>query len=414
VRGVVWLLLLAVVAVVAALTFGRNDGLVSFYWGGWRADVSLNLFLLALLALGAAALLALQALLALLQLPRRAAQWRALQRERAAQGALREALAESYGARYARSHKAALRALTLHHDGAGTDVEFAQLAHLVAASGLHRLGDRARRDEQLRNLAALRRGSGQGTRADDGARLAAVEWALDDGDAERAAALLSELPPGVARRMQALRLRLRAARLARRPLQALQTARLLAKHQAFSAEVARGLLRSLASEALDDAHDAEQLRQAWQQLDAADRRDPYVAARAAERAVGLGLAAEARAWLRPHWEALARLDDDARERLALATAHAAAGVESDWLPLLDAAVREHRPQPAIQAAVGLLFAERQLWGKARPLLESAAADAALTLPLRRMAWLKLAGLAREQGDDEGAARCDRAAAALGA
>ncbi len=93
-RLIVWLLLLAAAAVVAALTFGRNDGLVSIFWGGWRADLSLNLFLLGLLAAGAVILLAMQALMALWQLPRRAAEWRALQRERAAQAALREALSD--------------------------------------------------------------------------------------------------------------------------------------------------------------------------------------------------------------------------------------------------------------------------------------------------------------------------------
>ena len=45
-RTVIWLVLLFAVAVVAALTLGSNDGLASFYWNGWRLDVSLNLFLL--------------------------------------------------------------------------------------------------------------------------------------------------------------------------------------------------------------------------------------------------------------------------------------------------------------------------------------------------------------------------------
>ena len=44
-RSIIWLVLLCAVAVVAATTFGRNDGLVSLYWGGWRLDLSLNLFL---------------------------------------------------------------------------------------------------------------------------------------------------------------------------------------------------------------------------------------------------------------------------------------------------------------------------------------------------------------------------------
>ena len=48
-RGIIWLVLLFVVAVVAATTLGRNDGLVSIYFGAWRTDLSLNLFLLAML-----------------------------------------------------------------------------------------------------------------------------------------------------------------------------------------------------------------------------------------------------------------------------------------------------------------------------------------------------------------------------
>ncbi|MFX8160640.1 hypothetical protein ABTL01_19970, partial [Acinetobacter baumannii] len=89
-------------------------------------------------------------------------------------------------------------------------------------------------------------------------------------DASRALSLLGELAPGVARRTQALRLRLQASRLARQPLDALRPARLLAKHQAFSKAAAQGLLRSLAFEALDGARDVDQLRSVWQQLDSAD------------------------------------------------------------------------------------------------------------------------------------------------
>ena len=47
-RAVIWFTLLFVAAVVAATTLGANDVLVSFYWDGWRIDVSLNLFLLSL------------------------------------------------------------------------------------------------------------------------------------------------------------------------------------------------------------------------------------------------------------------------------------------------------------------------------------------------------------------------------
>ena len=47
-RLAIWFVLLFAVAVVAATAFGTNDGLASFYWSGWRLDLSLNLFLLLL------------------------------------------------------------------------------------------------------------------------------------------------------------------------------------------------------------------------------------------------------------------------------------------------------------------------------------------------------------------------------
>ena len=73
---VVWLVLLFAAAVVAALTLGANDGLASFYWAGWRIDLSLNLFLLLLIAGCFALVTAIQAIESLTTLPRRARQWR--------------------------------------------------------------------------------------------------------------------------------------------------------------------------------------------------------------------------------------------------------------------------------------------------------------------------------------------------
>jgi HemY protein len=98
-RGLIWVLLLFVVAVVAATTLGRNDGLVSLYWGGWRTDLSLNLFVLAVLGSCAALMLAVQAINRVVSLPQRAGEWRALRKERAAHAALREAQVELHAAR---------------------------------------------------------------------------------------------------------------------------------------------------------------------------------------------------------------------------------------------------------------------------------------------------------------------------
>lgn len=411
-RVVVWLILLFAAAVVAALTLGDNDGLVTFYWGGWRLDLSLNFFVLAAVGAGLATMSVVQATSALIGLPQRAREWRALRYERAAHAALREALTEYFSGRYTRSHKAAMRALAIRGDAAAVSAEheFQTLARLLAAGSLHRLQDRARRDELLqRVLDPARRIQAP---VDEGARLLAAEWALDDRDELRAQALLAELPPGVARRSQALRLKLRAARLGNRHTDALHTARLLANHQAFSTVAAQGLLRSLAFEVIDAAHDIDQLRRAWLQLDSADRHDPFVAARAARRAAALDATGDGRLWLQPLWERMAELGPEGRAQVALALLQAVQGIGTDWLPRVEAAQRAHPVEGAVQAAAGGVLMACQLWGKARRPLELAAQDAALEARARRLAWRLLAKLAREESDDERAANCDRAAAAI--
>jgi HemY protein len=414
-KGVIWLLLLAVVAVVAASMLGPNDGLVSIYWGGWRTDLSLNLAVLLLLASGAVVLLAVQALNSLVSLPRRASQWRALRRERAAEAALREAQAEYFAGRYGRAQKAAQRALVLQDDAEalGADARFRLLARLLAAGSLHRLQDRKRRDTMIERALADSPGKGAAASVgDDAVRLLAAEWALDDRDASRALEMLDALPPGAARRTQALRLRLQAARLARQPMEALHTARLLANHNAFSPLVAQTLLRSLAADTLETAHDLQQLRRLWNQFDVHDRRDAQVVARAAQRAAVLGGTDDARQWLRPFWDRLAELPREDRDAVALALADARAGIGSDWLPRLESAAQAFGHEPALVAAVGMAFAERQLWGKARPLLEQAAASPGLATPVRRRAWRLLSELARGEGDEARAQAHERSAAAL--
>lgn len=414
-RTIIWFLLLFAVAVVAATTLGTNDGLVSVYWGSWRVDTSLNLFILALVGTCFALVTIIQALSSLTGLPQRAHEWRVARRDRTAQAALRDALAQYFGGRYSRAQTAAQRALAIQSDtpDLAQDNEFTVLGHLLAAGSAHRLQDRAKRDEQLARALELSRSSQAARSAEEGARLLAAEWALDDRDASRALDLLADLPPGVARRTHALRLKLQATRLGRQPQEALKTARMLAKHQGFSKIAAQGLLRSLAAESLATAHDFDQLRRIWLQFDNADRRDPVVAAGAATRAARLGAPEEGRAWLRPFWDRLGELSADERAAVSQGLVASLSGIGPDWLQRLEAAAQAFPREPAIALAVGSALAERRLWGKARMLLETAADDAALSTEQRRQAWLALARLADEEGDHERAVHCFEAAALLG-
>jgi len=414
-RAVIWLLLLFAVAVVAAATLGTNDGLVTIYWGTYRLDASLNLFLLALAGTCFALVSMIQAVNSLTGLPQRAHEWRVARRDRVAQAALRDALAQYFGGRYSRAQSAAQRALAIQADtpDLAQDNEFTVLGHLLAAGSAHRLQDRVKRDEQLKRALDLARTSYAARSAEEGARLLAAEWALDDRDAARAFDILADLPPGVSRRTHALRLKLQAARLGQRPQEALKTARLLAKHQGFSKIAALGLLRSLAAESLATAHDIDQLRRIWLQFDSADRRDAVVAASAATRAAALGGPEEGRAWLRPFWDRMGELSSDDRTVVAQGLIAALPGIGPEWLQRLEAAAQSFPREPAIAHAVGSALAERGLWGKARQLLESAAEDARLSVHDRRRACLSLARLAEQESDTERAGHCYEAAARLG-
>ena len=412
-RAVVWAVLLFAVAVVAATTLGTNDGLVSVAWGGWRADLSLNLFVLIILGACFLVMGAVRAVDSLLTLPTRAAEWRALQRERAAQRALREAYLEYDSARYLRAQRAAERVLgfTRGEPPVPEADEISLLALLVLAASLHRLQDREGRQRALEQALALT-GRARGRPGADAALLRAAAWSLEDRDAATAQRLLESLPPGVSRRTHALRLRLQAARLAAQPAEALKTARLLAKHQAFPEAATQGLLRTLCTQVVDAAHDADQLRQAWSTLEAAERRDPLVVAHAVRRAARLGALADGRAWARPVWDRMAELSSEERSALALAFCECLEGIGQDWLAPMEQALSAVPADAAIAAAVGMTFAGRGLWGKAAAPLERSARAAQLPGDVRRRAWRLLAEAARGAGDEARALACQQQASVI--
>lgn len=413
-RLVVGFVLLFVVAVVAASLLGTNDGLVTLTWRAWRAELSLNLFLLILIVGGAVAVSAVLALRSLLTLPQRAREWRTGRRDRVAQAALRDALAQYFGGRYSRAQRSAQRALAIQGDTPDLpqDNDFSVLAHLLAAGSAHRLQDRARRDAGLQQALDITRRSLAARPAQEGARLLGAEWALDDRDPDRALDHLGQLPPGAARRTQSLRLRLSAARQARQPLEALRTARLLAKHQGFPRAGAQGLLRSLAFEALDAARDMDQLRRAWSQLDVADRRDAWVAARAATRAAAFGAAEEARAWLLPFWGDLAARAAEERAELCEALVRACDGIGADWLARVESLAQQWPNDGPLALAAGVVCQRRGLWGVARRYLQQAADDPQVSPALRRRAWRELASQALADGELERAAAAHAKAAAI--
>lgn len=425
-RAALWFLALFAVAVAVALFAGNNQGTVTVFWPPYRIDFSLNLVLLVLLAGFVALHVALRAIAVLLEMPRQARRWRAQQRERATHAALLDAIAHQMSGRFIRARKAAEAALVrekaLVASGAslGHAVQLRALSHLVAAESAQALQNRGQRDEHLHEALAqtASRGTPMLQELREGAQLRAAHWAIEDRDAQAALGWLTGLPQGAGRRTLALRIKLKAARLAQQTQEALETARLLAKHGAFSAMAAQSIVRGLASELIAGAHDPAQLERVWQTLDASERAMPELAIQAAQRMVALqGDHATARAWLLPVWERVleqpGRLADAQRVRLVRALEGGLASVDDqadrDWLARIEAAQQRLPGDASLQYLAGMACMRRQLWGKAQQLL-SQSTHGLQDAGLLRSAWRALAELAEQRGDAAAAAQAWKRAA----
>jgi HemY protein len=413
-RAALWLLALFGIAVAVALFAGNNQGTVTLFWPPYRVDLSLNMVLL-VLVLGFVTLhAALRALDAMLSLPRQAHRWRLQQRERSMHAALLDAFAQMLAGRFLRARKAALAALdqeqALRQEGETPPHghQIRALAHMVAAETSHALQDRALRDhyfELALNHAKEKRHVAQ--ELHEGAHMRAARWSLDDRDADASLERLAQLPLGAARRTLALRIRLKASRLAGRTRDALDTARLLGKHRAFSADAARSLVRGLAIELIQQAHDPAQLQAAWLSLDASDRAMPEVALQAAHRLALLeGDNAQVRQWLQPVWQQFVDLPSSLNEvqaqRLVSTLEASLDGTDAAWLARIESAQQANPRNARLQYLAGMACAQRQLWGKAQQLLAQAAPQLQ-DARLRRNAWSKLAELAEQRNDTTAAA-----------
>ena len=422
-RAAFWLLALFAIAVATALVAGNNQAVVTIFWPPHRVDVSFNLMVLLLAGFFFVLHVALRALSAVVSLPLQARAWRAQQKERAMYGALMDALAHQLAGRYIRAARSAQTALAQQASLAQTAALSGQagghsasrssqlqaLAHLLVAESAQSLQNKALRDQQStvpRHAQEVR----------EGVQLRAARWALDDRDASAGLDWLTQLPQGAARRTLALRLKLKAARQLRQTAQALETARLLAKHRAFSPAAAQSMVRGLALELLGDAHDPAQLQQAWLLLDNSERDMPEVVVHAASRLSALhGDVALARTWLLRVWERAMQpqsdISDGLRIKLINVLESGLASLDAAWLARIEAA-QMGRPRDAnVQYLAGMAFLSRQLWGKATQLLSQSVSnlqDAAL----QRNAWRALAVLAEQRDDPEAAAHAYKRAASL--
>ena len=426
-RAALWLISLFALAAAAAWLAGHNQGTVTLFLAPYRVDFSLNLVLLVLSLVVLVVVLAQQALSALLSLPKQAKRWRLQQKERAAHAAMLDSISQFMAGRFLRARKSAQSALekeTLLRDAGlllDHSVSLRTVAHIMVAESAHALQDRELRQTHWQEaMQSAKEGqSSERQTLTEGAQLRAARWLLDDRDAAGSLGLLQTLAPASSRRMVAMRLQLKAARLAGQPAKALDTALLLAKHRAFTPATSNSLVRSLILEWLMHTHDADAVQRLWLSLTPAQRNMPDLAAEAALRLVALGgSSAVARPWLQPLWAALqspqqSNWTSDQLTRMVQAMEVSVADVHAadarQWLARIETA-QQAQPQDARwQYLAGMVCLRHQLWGKAQSLLTQAVKG--LQAPaLKRQAWCALAELAEQRQEPEAAAQAWKQAA----
>ncbi len=425
IKGVFWLVGLFAAAVALALLMGQNGATITLFWAPYRVDMSFNLVLGGVLLLFLLLYVTLRSLATLRALPQQAHRWRLQQRERVVNAAVLDALSHQLAGRYVRARSAARQAIeqldTAASQGAESVARQSQVlatAHLLAAEATHTLQDHGTRDKHLAQaLSPVAGGGSEQTVVREGAMLAAIRWALEDRDLDKASHWLAQLPQGASRRTLALRLKLRVARLAQDHTMALETARLLAKHKAFSDTAARSILRRLLMAALQASHDTDQVRSTWQTLDAADRQDPelVLAAIARLQAVSGEDTDPARVqawcldWALPLWTQYATLSEPVRQSLATLLPRLLPNTDAAWLARIENLQRQRPADPLLQYLAADVFYQQQLWGKAEAMFRQAARSLA-DEHMRVHTWVRLAQLAEARSDEPAALHAWRTAA----
>ncbi|HTZ00336.1 MAG TPA: heme biosynthesis HemY N-terminal domain-containing protein, partial [Rhodocyclaceae bacterium] len=224
-RALLWLVLIAALAVGLSVAARYNDGYALFVMPGvLKVEVSLNLLLLLALAAFAIAYGLLRGMATVVGMPRAVREFRARRAHDKADAGLRDAVRLYYEGRFGHARKLAEQSFEAGH-GRG-------LAALVAWRAAHALRDEA--------TAAYWRMRAEGAGADiQAARLMTeAELALEARDYPAARAALGRLAAGEGRHIAALRLSLRACQGLGDWRQVLHLVRQLEKHQAMTPEQA--------------------------------------------------------------------------------------------------------------------------------------------------------------------------------
>jgi HemY protein len=423
-RGLISILILVLAAVAAAWALD-NSAMVSVYWRDWRADLSLNLVLMAallLLWLVVTAVLLIQRLRAG---SFKVSQWRSRQRERHVWSSVLDGVSYLAAGRTAKAQEVARNALTLLHRSDHSDGErwprmdtLEVMANWVLAESAHAVHEDAQRDAALQAGLGVKAAGADAAR--EGLQMRAVQWALQRHDWAQAQAAWDALPAAATKRAQGLRLHYRLMRAQDRAPQALAVLGEMAKLKVMPPHVISSWAAGLAVGALQAADDAASLQLVWAGLEEAQQQAPEVRL----------------TWAKRRWACCE--DDAARSQLApelfdaLQPLHRHLGDMGERLRVLWLEVMEpllaHESKRAltwasdllkrfpdddwVQYVAALATVRQGLWGNAQAALERLAAHRDLPSALAARVARCQAEVAEQTGDEAAAHAAWKRAALL--
>ena len=393
-RALFWLLILAALAVGLALAARYNDGYVLLVLPPWRAELSLNLFVIAGIAGFFVIYLLARAVSHTLALPRAVAEFRRRRQQDKAALALRDAWRLLQEGRYGHAMRCA--------EKAPPDRATSGMLALAGWRAAHALRDAERAAEWATRVSGHDNGGLHSARL-----MTAAEFAVEDRRFDDARDALQQLAARQGRHIAALRLSMRAEQGLGNWREVARLARQLEKHQALTAEQAAPIRSRAVREALHGLRDDPTgLMRYWCELDDGDRAEPSLALETARALMAAGDCGEAQRVIED------ALDErwDAALVLAYGECGAAGEAAGDVLGRIAQAEKWLQRMPrdgALLLTLGRLCRQQQLWGKARSYLE-----AALAIAPARAAHVELAQLLDQLEEPALAGRHYRAAAVL--
>lgn len=351
-RTLLWLLILAALAVGLALAARYNDGYVLLVLSPWRVELSLNLLLLLQVSGFFLLYFGVRIVSHALHLPGRVREFRLQRQKEKAERALSEAMRHTLEGRYSHALK---RAQAAHEAGHAPG-----LAALLAARAAHAMRDDQREAEWLQRA----------TRFDDETRNARLmteaELHLNSHRHADALGLIDVMESSGQRHIAALRLSLRAHQAMGHWREVVRLVRQLERHRALSSEQAAPLRLRAHLEALRALPtDAPALLAYWRDIPARDRHAPRLANEAARKLTAAGDPLHAQRIIEDaldaEWDSsLLETYGDCRGGDVLT--RIAQG--EDWL-------KRHPRDAELLRMLGRLCRQQQLWGKAQSYLEAA-------------------------------------------